>query len=193
MEKSNARKSRSVRRTRRDLRKSLIELMKDKSILHISAKEIYETADIGRTTFYAHYKDPYNLLEEIEADEMEYVKDLLNRYEHAAKHNNKEMMEIILMVLNDIAKEGNLLQVLLSENGNVIFQKRFFNYCIEHIQKIIKSNSNKPDDMYVHEGYSVFMVNGIIGIIQYWIKNKMHIPINTLAEMILKLIHEVRL
>jgi hypothetical protein len=50
------------------LRNSLIELMKKKSILRITAKEIYDAADIGRTTFYAHYRDPYDLLDQIESE-----------------------------------------------------------------------------------------------------------------------------
>ena len=49
--KGNPENSRNVRRTKLALRNSLIELMKNKSILRISVKEICDTADVGRSTF----------------------------------------------------------------------------------------------------------------------------------------------
>lgn len=48
------------------LQESLIELMHHKDISHITIKEICETAELNRSTFYLHYSDQYQLLEEIE-------------------------------------------------------------------------------------------------------------------------------
>jgi AcrR family transcriptional regulator len=44
--------NRSVRKTKTALRKGLLELMKSRSILHISVTEICDIADVGRSTFY---------------------------------------------------------------------------------------------------------------------------------------------
>ena len=191
MKKNDEKINRSVRRTQRDLRNSLIELMKKKSILRITAKEIYEAADIGRTTFYAHYKDQYDLLEEIETDTIEQIEGYLHRNAIAIL-NKKDIIENAIVSLNYIADNCGLFQVLLGENGNIIFQKKFFHYFIERSQKVLQNKSENPEDVYIHEGYSVYIVNGTIGLIQYWLKNNMHIPVPTLAKMIVKIIERVR-
>ena len=191
MIKNNEKINRSVRRTQRDLRNSLIELMKKKSILRITAKEIYEAADIGRTTFYAHYKDQYDLLEEIETDTIEQVEGYLHRNATAIL-NKKDIIENAIISLNYIADNCGLFQVLLGENGNIIFQKKFFLHFIERSQKVLQNKSENPEDVYIHEGYSVYIVNGTIGLIQYWLKNNMHIPIPVLAKMIIKIIEKIK-
>lgn len=53
---------RRVRRTRAALRKALVELVLDKGFQAVTVEEITERADIGRATFYAHYRDKEDLL-----------------------------------------------------------------------------------------------------------------------------------
>jgi AcrR family transcriptional regulator len=192
MEKNEEKLHRSVRRTQTALRNSLIELMKTKSILRISAKEIYDAADIGRTTFYAHYRDPYDLLDKIERETIVCFEDMLSKYAVAVNRSNKEVMEMTVMALNYIMDNSNSLRVLLSENGNIVFQKNFVRHFIVRLQKIMQHNSDNPEDAYIHEVYSVFVIHGVIGLMQYWLKNNMHIPIPKMAKMLVKLTQETR-
>jgi AcrR family transcriptional regulator len=192
MAKNEEKLHRSIRRTQAALRNSLIELMKTKSILRISAKEIYDAADIGRTTFYAHYRDPYDLLDQIETETMVYFENMSNKYADVAQRSNKEVLESAVMILNHIVDNSNSFQVLLSENGNMVFQENFIRHFIDRLQKIIQNSSDNPEDIHIHEAYSVFTVHGIIGLIQYWLKNNMHIPIPKMAKMLVKLTQETR-
>ena len=59
---------RSVRRTKRLLKASLIDLLQTKGITKISVSELAQAADINRGTFYLHYRDIYDLLDELEND-----------------------------------------------------------------------------------------------------------------------------
>ena len=58
-----------VRVTRMLIRRSFLELLKQKPIQNISVREICEAAGINRGTFYSHYTDIYDLQHKIE-DEM---------------------------------------------------------------------------------------------------------------------------
>lgn len=53
---------RRVQRSRQALRDALLELIKEKDYDSISVEEITQQANIGRATFYLHYKDKEDLL-----------------------------------------------------------------------------------------------------------------------------------
>ena len=57
---------RRVRKTKRQLRLALMQLMSEKSVKDISVRELAAIADINRGTFYIHYKDVYDLLTHLE-------------------------------------------------------------------------------------------------------------------------------
>ena len=53
---------RRVRRTRELLRQALVSLILERGYEHLSVQDILDRADIGRSTFYAHYRDKDQLL-----------------------------------------------------------------------------------------------------------------------------------
>jgi len=53
---------RRVRRTRRILNEALIELILEKGYERITVQDILDRADVGRSTFYAHFRDKEGLL-----------------------------------------------------------------------------------------------------------------------------------
>jgi AcrR family transcriptional regulator len=182
---NDAKDSRKIRYTKMALRDSLIELMKARSILNISVKEICELADISRSTFYAHYKDQYDLLRQIEDGTIGYLEDMLKKYEN--KQSTREMTQMLEEILKYIADNSNSIQVLLSENGDIYFQRRFFRRFTDG-QKMMKYFAGKAIDERKSEYHLVFTVNGSVALLQHWLKNDMNIPIPELAVMLTKLI-----
>ena len=63
---AEVKEDRRIKRTKRQLSAGLIELMKKKNIKDITIKELVEKVDINRSTFYLHYSDIYDLLNDIE-------------------------------------------------------------------------------------------------------------------------------
>ncbi len=58
---STASTDRRVRRTRELLRSALLSLIQEKGYDRITVQDILDRADIGRSTFYAHYRDKDDL------------------------------------------------------------------------------------------------------------------------------------
>jgi AcrR family transcriptional regulator len=179
MEKKENRKSRY---TKMVIRESLMELMKAKTILGVSVKDICDLADISRSTFYDHYKDQYDLLKQIEDETLAYFEDMLIRYKD--KQTKKETIQMVEEMLTYIANNGSTIQVLLSENGDIGFQKKLLYHFIMHNQ-ITKYFSEKQDDE-TKPYYSVFFFFFSIGLIQHWLKNDMAMPVSHLAKMLMK-------
>ena len=183
--------SRSVRRTKMALRNSLIELMKTRSILRISITEICEEADVGRSTFYAHYENQYDLLEELEMDCLSAFEETLSMNQPLRKYNNQEVTKIFERMLQFIADNNNSIQILLNENGEVLFQRKFINHLIGYFKYAKKMYADGFDEK-TSECYSVFFINGALALIQHWLKNNMHIPVHVLAKMLLSLTSGMR-
>jgi len=179
MEKKENRK---VRYTKMVIRESLMDLMKTQSILSVSVKDICDLADVNRSTFYDHYKDQYDLLKQIEEETLAYFEDMLNKYKD--KQTQKEISRMVEEMLTYIANNGSTIQVLLSENGDLDFQKKLLYHFVMHNQ-IIKYFSEKQDDE-TKIYYSAFLVHGAIGLIQHWLKNNMAMPVPQLAKLMMK-------
>lgn len=65
--------NRKTRMVKRMLKEALIELLNEKKIGSISVRELAERADINRSTFYSHYEDVYQLLDEIAKEAVTHI------------------------------------------------------------------------------------------------------------------------
>ena len=59
---TDATTDRRVRRTRQLLRDALMELTLERGYDRVTVQDILDRADVGRSTFYAHYRDKDDLL-----------------------------------------------------------------------------------------------------------------------------------
>ena len=182
-----------VRYTRKILKDSLISLMKERPVTDIGIKEICARAEISRSTFYVYYENVYHLLAEIEEDLFAYFNDLINQIDVSVKRGSRNHLAAYKKkTLEFITDKDNPLLVLLSENGDINFQKKFFQKLIDQVRKIVQ-DTVKNQDTHIHEAYSVFYIHGSIGLIQYLLKNNTHIPNLTLAKVFDKMVQEIKL
>ncbi len=61
------------------LRDTLVEVMNEKSIENITVKDLTERADLNRGTFYLHYSDLFDLLEQSENEMIQEMSELLSK------------------------------------------------------------------------------------------------------------------
>lgn len=57
---------RRIRKTKKALRAALVRLLSKESIAEITIKELTDEADVHRGTFYHHYRDAFDLKEQVE-------------------------------------------------------------------------------------------------------------------------------
>jgi AcrR family transcriptional regulator len=173
---------RKTRYTRKVLGDSLMELMKDRPFAKITVRELCEKADVNRTTFYAHYRDQYDLLRQIEEETLSHFEEVLNRYD--LKRSKREVLEMVEELLGFIAGNGSSIQVLLSENGDLGFQKKLFRRFMlkDQVMRYFPQKSIRDE---TKDYWSVYVINGSVGLIQHWLKDNMSIGIPEMAKMIM--------
>jgi AcrR family transcriptional regulator len=179
-----------VRITRKVLQDSLLILMKEKSILNISIKDICELAGLSRSTFYTYCKDQYDLLRQIEEQTFNEVDKMLQQHIMAAKKSGSIEIAFFKEMLEFIVTNSNSIQVLLSENGDSGFQKKYFRKGIEGLRKITRSVGSKTQDKEVSMYGFVFVTGGALTVVQEWLKNSMNTPVPEMAKMLSRLTRE---
>lgn len=71
---------RRVKRTKLLLQKTLVDLMLEKEVGKISVKELTQKADVNRSTFYLHYLDIYDMLEQMENEFVETIQGFFHAF-----------------------------------------------------------------------------------------------------------------
>ncbi|RPF52191.1 TetR/AcrR family transcriptional regulator [Aquisalibacillus elongatus] len=165
--------------TRRVLKESLISLLSEKSISSITVKELCEKADINRSTFYTHYSDHYDLLEQIEEEIAQDLRAYLSSYQFTIEEESKLMTQ---KLLEYIIENKHTFQTLLNQNVDPTFEKRMMNIA----QQFLMNNwmpINKGDESY-NRYLSTFIVSGAINVIKDWINQDMNQSPKEMSEMI---------
>lgn len=175
---------RRVKYTKMVLKESFITLLEQKDISKISIKEICESADINRATFYSHYSDQYDLLRKIESELLDNIKIYLYAYMHndPAEIDRIKMVERIFLYIKENAR---LCKLLLSEEGDLHFQKRAMTLIYEkNIEDLISVDGiSREEAEYIYS----FTITGCVGAIQKWLYDDMPQSARAMSEMLVKL------
>lgn len=171
---------RKTRYTQMVLQDSLIELMEKKPISKITIKELCENADINRTTFYAHYANQYDLLRKIEDETISWAKEAISAL--ISKTDEHETMKVLEKICQYLVENSKHLQILMSEKGDIDFQKQLFTLIYQQCGNSPLSDYGK--DAVTKEAYFIFVVNGSVGLIQHWLKNGLNHSAKEMAEII---------
>ncbi len=161
---------RRVRKTKRQLRLALMQLMSEKNVKDISVRELAAIADINRGTFYIHYKDVYDLLSQLEE---EMAQGLIRV---CRAHNPDEFSGSTFPYLRDlylfIEENADLCRVLLGANGDKAYT--------DHICQILRDEHLYdfiahfyPSDEALLDYFCSFIISGNLSLALRWIDNGM--------------------
>ena len=161
---------RRVRKTKKAMTEALAKLMLKKPLSDISVREISETADINRGTFYLHYKDVYDMAEKLQNDIFEKFNRIVD--EHEAKENADELFPMLVELFNLLQDNSELAKVLIGKNGDAAFVDKLKNIirekCFVNVRKNFNIKNNEEFDYFYH-----FIVSGCIGICNAWLNSNM--------------------
>ncbi|MBI3772528.1 MAG: TetR/AcrR family transcriptional regulator [Gammaproteobacteria bacterium] len=88
----NKTEGRRTQKTRKALNNALFSLMVEKNYESIAVQEILDRADIGRSTFYSHFRDKDALL----VDGLQGLRELLHSAQKSASRNSMDSYEKVI-------------------------------------------------------------------------------------------------
>ena len=162
----------SVKRTKTAFKKAMLELVDEKQFKSIAVRDIVSHSGYGRSTFYTHFHDKYDLCDWIIEDEaLSYVKTVIEAIlKNIPLDNDKAMYDACYMILkqqNDNKLFYNALIHELIPNYSVSnFADKTYLLLMESFDY---SPSHWPKEL-DHKFYFYILTNTLIDQIKYWEK-----------------------
>lgn len=174
--------------TKQKLRDSFFELYALKRIDKIGIKEITDRAGFNRGTFYIHYKDIYDLLEQTEEELLQVISMFADNLMDAVFHAGD--IYAAFPPAEFFQRYGKYMKVLVGPNGDPSFMVRLRNFVKELFTKEINRLGLKNIDTEKAEYVFEYVSSAQIGILTHWFQNDMKMPVTKLADIIQTLTRE---
>jgi AcrR family transcriptional regulator len=183
--------NRRVGRTRKALREALFDLIREKSYDQITVEEITERANLGRTTFYLHYKDKEDLLLEDFIDLIDQVVSkavddrpllrLKTKIGNSSTPSNPlsglNLFRPNLIIFQNVAKNADLLRIILRNGGTLQIGTRLRETVLKAVQQIALASQARSDLEIAFEipveVIANFYAGSLLGLISWWLDNNM--------------------
>lgn len=162
---------RRQQKTRDAIFKALSTLLETKRYNNITVQEIIDEANIGRSTFYAHFETKDQLLKTMCTDIFSHVfsNEFITEETHDFSDGNNGLETKLTHILHHLEDSKKNIVVILSYESSELFMRYFKEYLTEMFSKYLNEiKVNAPAD---------FVLNHLVGsfaeTVKWWIDSKM--------------------
>ncbi len=160
------------------LKNALMDLLSEKgSVTKISVRELCERADLNRSTFYAHYSEPKELLEEVETALLDATREHLQKI---GTENDIGAHRYLLSFLIYIKENDKPFRTLLIDAGDPEFRSKFMQQSIIQFVENLNISFPKDQEQYIYS----YILNGSTGVIIQWMRSDYSIDENALVDLL---------
>lgn len=171
---------RRIRKTRESIKIAFTELMAVKDFKDITVQLISDRANLNRGTFYLHYEDKFQLLDKCIEEQFAALLQVCALQGH--DQTRFPTFESILATTEYFEEHYLFYSSMLNNEGMPSFRDRMHQLMVKGIHDQLNMtgmNAGMNKDMLVQ-----FMASAIVGIVEWWIRNRMPVPAAQLARQL---------
>lgn len=174
----NTKNNQRTRLSKLLFKNALMDLLKEKgSVAKISVRELCDRAELNRSTFYAHYNEPNDLLMEIETELLDATEEHLKKI---GEENDAGAHKYILSFLQYIKQNDKQFRTLLIDSADPEFRSRFMQQSIIQFVENLRIEFPKELEQYILS----YILNGSTGIIIQWIRSDYAVNENEIVNLL---------
>lgn len=166
---------RRVQRTHRLLHHALMSLIAEKKYELITVQEVLDRADVGRSTFYTHFRDKEELL----VEGFQHFKNrLASAQASSAAAPRKSYERIIgfsLAMFEHVSEYRRVLRALLDSNGETVVRRHLHSALAGVIQPEVKAQLQERVSGHCPvspELLTHFLVSTYVSVLTWWLNSK---------------------
>ena len=174
---------RSVK-TRRAIKIAFLKLLRTHDISEVNITEITRNAGINRNSFYTHYKNVNNILDDINNEICSHMETILERYSY--EKITVDPHPVIADFSKVVVNNKYITEYLLfSKSSTDLVRKLKDIICDRFYDSYIKAvSSPNPITRYV----IAYIISGVFEMYHLWYRTEKSIPIETVTEKVSKFI-----
>ena len=166
---------RRQKKTRAAIFTAFSTLLAEKSYGRITVQEIIDAADVGRTTFYAHFETKDDLLKELCQELFGHIIDSARdcTHTHGLYSDGRTPESVFCHLLQHLQENDNNILGLLSCESSDIFL-RYFKDSLNGLIQNQFVNQNRNTNLDVPQDFLVNHISGsFVEMVLWWIKGHM--------------------
>lgn len=164
---------RRISRTRQLLLDSLIGLILEKGYEAISVTDITERANVGRSTFYAHFENKEQLLF---SGHDGLTQSLLF---HTQSPQRQDRADFFQQLFQHVADNKQLATAMIGKGGGDLMLGRMREVLIDFF--LIQIRQKRLDEQ-KSQLYAASFASAIIGFLAHWLENDLDFSVMTMSE-----------
>jgi AcrR family transcriptional regulator len=159
------------------LHDALMSLVLKKGYDAVTIKDIVDEANVGRSTFYAHY----NSKEELFRSGFEKLHTLLVEQQAAARIRNTELAEralgFSLAMFEHARDHKDIYHALVRGRGGAIALQRIRQLLLEVVSADLAANLKASPDASIHRELAAqYVVGAFMSVLTWWLDRKARLP-----------------
>lgn len=180
-------------RTKKMLRKAIIELIQEKGLKNVTVSDLTARADINRGTFYLHYRDVDDMLEQFQSVLLSELKENAKKIDikHVIQHVYQQQGQAypaFISIIEKFAEHADLIKVIIGPQGDPSFTSDWKQFVKERILEKLSESQPDRDKMLVPPEYlATFIASAHTGIIQHWIETGLKESPEEIASIITRI------
>lgn len=172
---------RRVLKTKKALYIALLHLLQSKPLHSITVKELVDTADVHRATFYLHYQDIFDLYRQMEDDLFADLTQLMD-----ADQNHSYDGTFSAMV-DFVCDHRELAELVFGKSANIPFRNRIRDLLIEKYLDIWVKEEHPEEITEQMRFITAYHIQGCMGIIEHCVAENLEISKETIVDLLRKL------
>ncbi len=165
---------RRQKRTRDAIFQAFTKLLSEKQYSQISVQEIIDYANVGRTTFYAHFETKDYLLKDLCEELFKHIIDTAMGLPHQHYHYSSDSNEsVFLHLLRHLLENDNNILGLLSSQNNEIFLRYFKSNLKKLILEQYLNNYLEDDARFPKEYIVNHITSSFVETVDWWLRGDM--------------------
>lgn len=156
---------RRVIKTKRAISAAFYTLLKEREFKEISVNDVASTAGISRTTFYHHYADKYDWLENT-------IRDALEQYTAGTHINDLQDKALVVRNLTHmfrcIANDPQLCTLILANENHQLIYQFFWNTMVTQFHEMHGpfAQLSPTENLTAH-----YIATSLSAFIEWWVRN----------------------